>query len=223
MTLGKRIREYRNRLGYTQEKIAEITGTSRQAVTKWEADKSIPCMENLITLSEIFGVPLEELSSGVKKESAEVIPTVPTKRFFGGIFVLIHFFVCLFYCFWHLIIKSEPYIGGIIASWVLWLCSITVYVFFTLAAKSGDFTMIAGYDPKMKYNKETFSKLLAFVSVSNGFTAMFYSALYFITPFLDDTIRTLYNLVLIFGYAITLVVSMLFGNNRFKGQLTIED
>ena len=67
MTLGERIKEHRKRIGFSQEKIAELVGTSRQAVTKWEANQSIPCMENLITLAEIFGISLSELSNGVKE------------------------------------------------------------------------------------------------------------------------------------------------------------
>ena len=72
MTLGERIKEHRNRLGFSQEKIAELVNVSRQAVTKWEADKTIPCMENLITLADIFGISLSELSGNITKENQEV-------------------------------------------------------------------------------------------------------------------------------------------------------
>jgi transcriptional regulator with XRE-family HTH domain len=65
MTLGERIKEQRKKQGFSQEKIAELIGVSRQAVTKWEGNQSIPCMENLITLAEIFEISLNELSNGV--------------------------------------------------------------------------------------------------------------------------------------------------------------
>ena len=223
MTLGERIKEHRGRLGYSQERIAELTGTSRQAVTKWESDKSIPCMENLIALSEIFNVSLEALTSGEKAGAGNPAPAAPPKRFLGGIFVLIHFFICVFYCFWHLIVNTEAYVAGIVCSWTLWLCGITVYAFFALAIKYGDFTMIAGYNHKKKYNKQVLSKLLALVCVFNGFSAMTCSMLYLLTPFLDDTVKSLYSVSLVCLYVINLVTAMLFGNYRFKGQLIIED
>ncbi|MCL2696461.1 MAG: PH domain-containing protein [Oscillospiraceae bacterium] len=69
MTLGTKIKEYRSKLGFSQEKIAELAGTSRQAVTKWESDQSVPCMENLITLAEIFGVNITELTNGENIDS----------------------------------------------------------------------------------------------------------------------------------------------------------
>jgi len=100
MTLGERIKEQRNKLGFSQEKIAELVGTSRQAVTKWEADQSIPCMKNLITLAEIFGISLSELSKGTdenipKENAAEENPQlIPQKSLLllDIIFVLVAFF-----------------------------------------------------------------------------------------------------------------------------------
>jgi len=65
MTLGERIKEQRSKNGFSQEKIAELVGISRQAVTKWETGQSVPSMANLMTLSEIFGVSLGELTGGI--------------------------------------------------------------------------------------------------------------------------------------------------------------
>jgi transcriptional regulator with XRE-family HTH domain len=65
MTLGERIRVHRGKSGLSQEKIAELVGISRQAVTKWESGQSIPSMANLIVLAEILGVSLEDLTGGV--------------------------------------------------------------------------------------------------------------------------------------------------------------
>ncbi|MBQ6842833.1 MAG: helix-turn-helix transcriptional regulator [Firmicutes bacterium] len=61
MTLGERIKECRLRAGMSQEKLAELVGVSRQAVTKWEADQSAPHTENLFRLAEIFGTTVDML------------------------------------------------------------------------------------------------------------------------------------------------------------------
>ena len=68
MTLGERIKEQRNKNGFSQEKIADLVGISRQAVTKWESGQSVPSMSNLMTLAEVFGVPLSELAGGVNDD-----------------------------------------------------------------------------------------------------------------------------------------------------------
>lgn len=54
MTLGTRIRTQRKSIGMSQEKLAERLGISRQAVAKWENDRSIPTADNLLALAAIF-------------------------------------------------------------------------------------------------------------------------------------------------------------------------
>ena len=76
MTLGERIKACRQRAGMSQEKVAELAGVSRQAVTKWEANQSAPNTENLFKLAEIFGTTVDMLLASedeVKKSPAEQI------------------------------------------------------------------------------------------------------------------------------------------------------
>ena len=61
MTLGEKIRAQRKRLGLSQEKVAELAGVSRQAVTKWDRGQSFPGTENLFKLAEIFGTTVDVL------------------------------------------------------------------------------------------------------------------------------------------------------------------
>lgn len=63
MALGERIQACRQRAGMSQEKVAELVGVSRQAVTKWEANQSAPNTENLFKLAEIFGSTVDLLLS----------------------------------------------------------------------------------------------------------------------------------------------------------------
>jgi len=51
----------RNRKKLSQEKLAELVGISRQAISKWENDLSYPDIENLIKLSEVFSISVDEL------------------------------------------------------------------------------------------------------------------------------------------------------------------
>lgn len=61
MALGERMKECRQNAGMSQEKVAELVGVSRQAVTKWEANQSAPNTENLFKLAEIFGTTVDML------------------------------------------------------------------------------------------------------------------------------------------------------------------
>lgn len=64
MSMGSRIRQAREDKGYTQEYIAEVLGISRQAVHKWEKDRTNPDTHNLISLAELLGVSVDFLATG---------------------------------------------------------------------------------------------------------------------------------------------------------------
>ncbi len=61
MTLGERLKMYRRQTGLSQEKIGEMLGVSRQAVTKWELGQTTPSSDNLIALANLYDVSLDEL------------------------------------------------------------------------------------------------------------------------------------------------------------------
>ena len=71
MTLGERIAYHRNRLGLSQGELAGQMNVSRQAVSKWETDGSLPDLDRLIALSGLFGITLDELVKGEEQEPAD--------------------------------------------------------------------------------------------------------------------------------------------------------
>lgn len=68
MTFAEKLRSIRKQTGMSQEKLAEKLGVSRQAVTKWETDAGIPDIENIMAISALFDISIDEL---LGKEKAE--------------------------------------------------------------------------------------------------------------------------------------------------------
>ena len=64
MTLGERLAQLRTQAGLSQDDLAERLDVSRQSVSKWETGASVPGLDNLVKLSRLFGVPLDELVQG---------------------------------------------------------------------------------------------------------------------------------------------------------------
>lgn len=64
MELGKQIKFYRERNGLSQEKLAEKIYVSRQSISNWENEKSYPDIHNILQLSVLFHVSLDELVKG---------------------------------------------------------------------------------------------------------------------------------------------------------------
>lgn len=56
--IGEKIKTKRKEINQTQEYLAKELNVSRQAVSKWKKGLSEPSMNNLIKISEIFGVDI---------------------------------------------------------------------------------------------------------------------------------------------------------------------
>ena len=54
-----KIAELRKKKHISQEKLGKMLGISNRAVSKWESGISNPSTENLIKLSQVFGVPID--------------------------------------------------------------------------------------------------------------------------------------------------------------------
>ena len=61
MILADKIIEERKKNGWSQEELASKLGVSRQAVSKWESSGSIPDLQRILQMSELFGVTTDYL------------------------------------------------------------------------------------------------------------------------------------------------------------------
>lgn len=61
MILADKIIQERKKNGWSQEGLANKLGVSRQAVSKWESTGSIPDLQRILQMSELFGVTTDYL------------------------------------------------------------------------------------------------------------------------------------------------------------------
>lgn len=66
MNVQERIQELRKQKGISQEELAGELGVSRQAVSKWESGQSFPELDNIIALSDYFGVSADHILKGTE-------------------------------------------------------------------------------------------------------------------------------------------------------------
>ncbi|MEF9875753.1 MAG: helix-turn-helix transcriptional regulator, partial [Gordonibacter sp.] len=102
MELGSQIKKHRMGQDLSQEDLAAKIYVSRQTVSNWETDKTYPDVENLLLLSVLFDVTIDELIKGdveaMKEALAEdwkkirilswgglVIALVGVATFLGGV------------------------------------------------------------------------------------------------------------------------------------------
>ena len=74
MDLSHQIKNYRKQLAFSQEELAEKLYVSRQTISNWENERSYPDIHNLLLMSVLFDVSLDELVKGDVEKMKENIP-----------------------------------------------------------------------------------------------------------------------------------------------------
>ena len=135
MKFYENLKYLRKESNFTQEELAEKLSVSRQAVTKWESGQSLPDIENLKQLSDIFGVTMDSLVGDIetKKDSIMNKKINDIGYFiFALLFLLVDIFLSIFN-FFKKITSNETIIAIatiliIIMSFVVFVLSIQLYL-----------------------------------------------------------------------------------------------
>lgn len=80
MNFSKQLKKYRELNGYSQETLAEKIYVTRQTISKWENDKTYPDIHNLIALSVLFDITLDELVKGDVETMKKIVNSEHTDK-----------------------------------------------------------------------------------------------------------------------------------------------
>lgn len=69
MTLSNRIQKLRKKKGISQEELAHCLKVSRQAISKWESNQSLPDIDKILQMSEYFEVTTDYLLKGIESST----------------------------------------------------------------------------------------------------------------------------------------------------------
>lgn len=89
MNFSKQLKKYRELHGFSQEVLSEKIYVSRQTISKWENDKSYPDIHNLLALSILFDITLDELVKGDMKIMKNVVDNEKLEKNTKGILIVI--------------------------------------------------------------------------------------------------------------------------------------
>ncbi len=172
MTLGNKLQTLRKQKGLSQEQLAEQLGVSRQAVSKWELNTTLPETENILQLSRLFYVSSDyllkdEIEQDIRREVQEESGKKKLKLFFEkyGYIIAYGFSAVSLYCFLGYIfillscmnptfsIKGFTYVGNP----AKWFGRYGLIVYYIVLALAGTVTgRLAGKKLERKSNPETY-------------------------------------------------------------------
>lgn len=89
-----KIREIRKNENLTQEQFAEKIFVSRNAVAKWESNRGYPDIQNLITISDVYGISLDEFKNDQKLKNKIILDSASKK---WHILVILYLVASIFY------------------------------------------------------------------------------------------------------------------------------
>ena len=61
MSLGNSLSKSRKKSGYSQEEVAEKLGVSRQTISKWELNETLPDLYQSKKLANLYNISLDDL------------------------------------------------------------------------------------------------------------------------------------------------------------------
>ena len=80
MIFADKLIKLRKKSGWSQEELANQMNVTRQSVSKWEGAQSIPDLEKIIRLSELFGVSIDYLLKDEIEEAEQIDYTEDTPQ-----------------------------------------------------------------------------------------------------------------------------------------------
>jgi len=81
MDLSHQIKKYRKQLAFSQEELAEKLYVPRQTISNWENERSYPDIHNLLLLSVLFDVSLDELVKGDVEKMKENVTLTELNKY----------------------------------------------------------------------------------------------------------------------------------------------
>lgn len=125
MSLGENIYQLRTAHRMSQGDLANALEVSRQSISKWETDGSVPELDKLVRLAELFEVTLDELVTGKAPSVPE--PPAPSRSGLSAQGVMAVVLLCMAF----LTVLTLTWMGGLVEglafSIPFWVCALICF------------------------------------------------------------------------------------------------
>ncbi|SRR5699024_9958725 len=135
MSLGEKIRDCRKQQNLSQEQLAKRLHVSRQAVTKWETGRGFPDIENLIALSDEFGLSLDELIKNDLSVQKKIVADSRTKKW--HLLVILYLISLIVFFVYFAIAYRILMLGVLIATLFMLFFEVRIFVREKIYRKDG--------------------------------------------------------------------------------------
>ena len=118
MNLGEKLLSLRKKKGLSQEEVADLLHVTRQTISKWETNQSVPDFDKVVPICNLYEISTEELFKEnrvvdrEKEVGEEIYPTEHTHKIalFTTIAVMLYIFSIVVIIFFSVVLRS-PIVG----------------------------------------------------------------------------------------------------------------
>lgn len=215
-SLGQKLKYCREQRGLTQEELAEKIFITRQAISNYERDKTLPDVYTLKKIAAIFDMSLDEIMEHTK-EAEVTMPKAPgylAAATLGAI--LLYLIAGGMTGHLHGELVVEMVIIGI-------FCQLFLHIFFSSAVKTGNFSMLAGFDSKVEYNRNEVKKVLVQMDIHIACVSFGVVVLSGISGFLPEKQRQAASICLLLMYCVEFTVALMMYNYRSIDRTLVQE
>lgn len=156
---AKQLKRYRKKEKYSQDDVAEKLSVSRQMIRDWECGVCEPDEFVVGQLANIFHTSTEELLCGDEvEEQHHKMQRQINWLYVGGVLLTIG-------CSSLAVVKQQSSVAWVLPIIITFMIGIVVGV-FGYAIRNDEYSMIAGYDDDVQYNKQVLRRMLIMVERS---------------------------------------------------------
>ena len=216
--LGEQLANLRKEKGWSQEQLATKLKVTRQAISNWERDKTQPDLEILMKLAELFETDLDGLTG---RECKEVKKKENLNFKLLKWLYLSHLVLLVGYLIFIAISPDYGFSQLIILLCTFLLMATTIYFFFNYAIKSNDYTMLAGYDKRVKYHYPTLKRMIYMIEFSSLSSTLVFSMIFMSLELLEIKFSWL-TMLLMLLFLTQFVGGIFLVNMKYRNQVILD-
>ena len=128
MSIGKKLKEARTKQNLTQEEVAQKLFVTRQTISRWEQDKSVPNIHVLKELSELYTISLDALFMEQSESKELELKEEKEKKQEEKLVKKINPFALIGMIFFNICLSLATFITALAVLFSLWTVTLTFIV-----------------------------------------------------------------------------------------------
>lgn len=212
---SEKITAARKNRGLSQETAAELLCVSRQAIAKWENGKSYPSTENLLAVSRLYGISVDELCPPSISEQKN-----KNKIRSAGLLSVISAAIAFSTVAAAMLTYKVGFETALLCFIIAIPMQLFVHLFFRSCIENEDFSGIAGFDDKIEYDISAVKSYLSGLDFFLGFVCVSYTGMIALSGLFGKA----YAMITFFAaFILSYITSILFWSAKFSRKLYIHE